>query len=210
MTSSNTGKINFVRYKARSLCKELDTLGSSTFQPKKRQRLLSLSRVHEAISYLWNACLDRCRAPPFPQDMSPAAWPHLLFGGTNCHSCSAPQIIKMLLSTPSSIQVLLDISSPLLTGCAKGPHRYVTCARKDLSTHQRPYALNTGGVKVSMRSAPNYMYIITLPLILMMFSMTQRRPSLNSWKEPSTFPYAWHRKRRLARQSAGIASGKNV
>ncbi|KAI0250352.1 hypothetical protein BJV78DRAFT_1220121 [Lactifluus subvellereus] len=69
--------------------------------------LLSLSRVNKAFrlvlisrrsSFLWNASLNLCGAPHCPEDMSPPAWAHLLFGGTYCYSCGAQRVTKILFS----------------------------------------------------------------------------------------------------------------
>ncbi|KAH9966181.1 hypothetical protein BGW80DRAFT_744092 [Lactifluus volemus] len=69
--------------------------------------LLSLGRLNKDFRrvlvtrkpwFLWKTALGSCDAPPCPEDMSPPAWSHLLFGGTYCYSCGAPRVTKILFS----------------------------------------------------------------------------------------------------------------
>lgn len=82
--------------------------------------LLSLGRMNKAFrlvlmsrpsSFLWNASLYDIGAPPCPQDMSPPAWSHLLFGGTNCY-----------------------VSNSFLNG--DGPERHLQIARFRAAVHR--------------------------------------------------------------------------
>src|SRR5260221_10439437 len=74
--------------------------------------LLSVSRVNRAFrgvllsrnsSFLWNACLRLCDAPPSPSDMAPPAWTHLLFGGAYCY-VSSPLFTRIIHSQTQTSQ----------------------------------------------------------------------------------------------------------
>ena len=90
--------------------------------------LLSVSRVNRAFravllsrnsSFLWNACLRLCGAPPSPSDMSPPAWTHLLFGGAYCYVSNPlfSRIIHTQTQTPQSRVVAQSRSTKYCIRC---------------------------------------------------------------------------------------------
>jgi hypothetical protein len=101
--------------------------------------LLSLGRLNKDFRrvlvtrkpwFLWKTALGSCDAPPCPEDMSPPAWSHLLFGGTYCYVSNSSSlkwlsVISILpgaelrrtasnedfvFSASSCMQILLEIS----------------------------------------------------------------------------------------------------
>ncbi|KAH9972429.1 hypothetical protein BGW80DRAFT_1314332 [Lactifluus volemus] len=107
--------------------------------------LLSLGRVSKAFrfvlmsrqsSFLWNASLYNFGAPPCPQDMCPPAWSHLLFGSTNCNSCGAPRVTKILFSLRR--RNAKSVNHPSRTLCVK--HWWdedVQAFKDELHAHER-------------------------------------------------------------------------